>query len=188
MLKHLKLAFVSIFLLIILLIAFLLHLLPLLVILGLILLQKVILDLLVFPSYLGIDISFFALILAAMIYGPIFGFILGLIVIPFLGIFRLTFIPATGESFSLTPSFGSIIVGLLGLLAGLMSGSFSFLTIVIVTVILKNFALTLQTWTTGGTRIAAGQIYIYVLNIITTIIIAFILEEKGIISFIMTFR
>jgi len=111
----------------------------LIIIFLLIVINKVVLDQLRINSYLGLEIITLVDVLTGIIYGPKFAFIFCFIALPILDILRFVYAPPLDVYWPpLLPSIESFVDGIIGAIAGIMSGHFSFLVILISCVILKS--------------------------------------------------
>ena len=107
-------------------------------ILFLILLDKTILSKYEILWYVGVELLTLPIMLAGIHFGPIYGFLTGFIVIKIFDIVRLAlFPPVTQQLIPGIPTLGSLILGIVGLLAGIFA-NVNFLMLVLVLNIIKN--------------------------------------------------
>ncbi|MCD6403247.1 MAG: hypothetical protein J7K98_02880, partial [Candidatus Aenigmarchaeota archaeon] len=108
-------------------------------ILLLLYLDKTLLSMVEIVWYFGIELLTIPIILGGIGYGPIFGFLLGFIIDKVFDVLRILVAPpVTTRVTPLVPTFGSLILGIIGALAGVFGYFIPFVDLVLYLTIIKN--------------------------------------------------
>ncbi|MCD6403295.1 MAG: hypothetical protein J7K98_03120, partial [Candidatus Aenigmarchaeota archaeon] len=129
--------------------------------------------------YVGIELLTIPIILGGIGYGPIFGFLLGFIIDKVFDVLRILVAPpVTTRVTPLIPTFGSLILGIIGALAGVFGYFIPFVDLVLYLTIIKNVMFVFKELFMKRTPFVAANL----LNIPFNYFLAVILWKVGLLK------
>lgn len=124
---------------------YLTNLIPLAILLGIVLVDKVVLCQLQFQGHIGIELQTVPTVLAGIIYGPGIGFFFGFLILTLMDFFTMVFAPPTEvEWIPGLPSYNSTVYGIIAVLAWFLYPGMSLVAIIVICTIIKSIGFMLK--------------------------------------------